>query len=107
MWNIAMHAMLSGLILLEGVTFAPAGEATSIAINDLEFEPATVTVHVGDMVTWRNRDIVEHTATSRDGAFDVTTPMGRPARWRAAKVGEFAYYCRRHPNMTGVIRVIR
>lgn len=107
MRNIVRRAMFSGFALLAGVAFAPASEAASIAINDLEFEPSIVTVHVGETVTWLNKDIVDHTATSRDGAFDVTTPKGKPARWRAAKVGEYAYYCRLHPNMMGVIRVIR
>ncbi len=107
MRNIALHAALWWLFLLAGATFAPAGEAASVVIADLEFKPSTVTVRIGDTVTWINKDFVEHTATSRDGAFDVATPKTRPAHWRAQKEGDFAYYCRLHPNMTGVIRVTR
>lgn len=107
MRNIALHAVFSSLFLLAGATFAPAGEAASVVIADLEFEPSIVTVRIGDTVTWINKDIVEHTATSRDGVFDVATPKSRPAHWRAQTVGEFSYYCRLHPNMTGTIRVTR
>lgn len=107
MRNIAQHAVFSSLILLAGAMFASAGEGASVVIADLEFKPPVVTIRIGETVTWINRDIVEHTATSRDGAFDIATPKSRPAHWRAQKAGEFSYYCRLHPNMTGVIRVTR
>lgn len=105
MESVARRAMFSGLILLAGAISSPAGEAARIVIDDLEFSPRVATVRRGDTVTWINRDIVEHTATANDGAFDVLTPKGKPARWRASKVGELVYYCRLHPNMTGVLRV--
>ncbi len=107
MQNVARGAAFCGVLLLAGVISAPAGEAASVAINDLDFAPATVAVQVGDTVTWINRDIVEHTATARGGAFDVTTPKGKRVHWRASNVGEFEYFCRLHPNITGVIRVTR
>jgi plastocyanin len=107
MRNVVRNARFSGLFLLAGVHVASAGQAVSIAINDLEYGPASVAVHVGDTVTWINKDLVDHRATARDGAFDLKTLKGKPARWRARKIGEFAYYCRLHPNMTGVIRVTR
>jgi plastocyanin len=99
--------VFSSLFLLAGARFASAGEVASVVIADLEFKPSIVTVRTGDTVTWINKDIVEHTATSRDGVFDVAAPKSRPAHWRAQKVGEFSYYCRLHPNMTGTIRVTR
>lgn len=109
MRNFARCAGFAGLIVMAGAASALAGERVRITINDLDYGPATATVHVGDMVEWINKDIVEHTATARNGAFDVATPMGKPAaaRWRATQIGEFAYYCRLHPNMTGVVRVTR
>jgi plastocyanin len=109
MRSIARRATFCGLLLLAGAHAASAGEALSVVIDNLDFSPAAVTIHVGDTVTWINRDIVEHTATARSGEFDVVTPLGKAAhwRWRASKLGEFAYLCRLHPNMTGVIRVTR
>lgn len=107
MRNFAKGAGFLTLIGLAGAQSALAGEGARIAIKDLDYAPATVAVHVGDTVEWTNRDFVEHTATARDGAFDIATPKNRPARWRATRVGEFAYYCRLHPNMTGIVRVTR
>ncbi len=107
MRNVARRAAFSGFLLLAGADAVPAGEAANVVIDTLDFSPDAVTVHVGETVTWINRDIVEHTATARSGDFDVLAPKGKPARWRASKVGEFAYYCRLHPNMTGVVRVVR
>jgi plastocyanin len=105
MRNAARKAAFCGVLLLAGVISAPAGQAASVVIDNLDFAPATVTVRIGDHVSWINKDIVDHTATARGGAFDVATPKGKRVSWRASKVGEFEYYCRLHPNMTGVIRV--
>lgn len=107
MRNVALYAVFTLPFLLAGAIFASAGEAASVVIADLDFKPSVVTVRVGDTVTWINKDFVEHTATSRDGAFDIATPKSKPAHWRAQKPGEFSYYCRLHPNMIGTIRVTR
>lgn len=90
-----------------GAVSASAGEHVRISINDLDFMPSSVTVHLGDIVEWTNRDIVEHTATARNGAFDVTTPKGKPVTARMTVVGRMQYFCRLHPNMVGVINVVK
>lgn len=107
MRSFAPRAGLSTVFAMAGALSAPAGEGARITINDLDFTPATVTVHVGDRVEWLNKDIVEHTATARDGAFDIATPKGRPASARMKAVGRVEYYCRLHPNMVGVINVVK
>jgi plastocyanin len=107
MRNVARRAGFSTVVFLAGAVSASAGEEARVVINDLEFAPSAVTVRVGDAVEWINKDIVDHTATARSSAFDVATLKGKPARWRANKAGAFEYYCRLHPNMTGVIHVTR
>lgn len=107
MWNVAIHAGFSGLFVLAGAASALAGGTARIEIRDLDYAPARVTVHVGDMVEWVNKDIVEHTATARNGAFDVKTPIGNPAAARMKAAGKFEYFCRLHPNMVGVIHVVK
>lgn len=104
MKNVALCAGFS--LLAAGASCALAGERARIVIDDLDFKPSTITVRVGDTVEWINKDIVEHTATAKSGAFDVATPKGRPARIRISAAGTIDYYCRLHPNMTGVIRVL-
>ena len=43
----------------------PKGPQTqTVVIREIKFQPAVLTVKVGDTVEWRNDDIVPHTATS-------------------------------------------
>jgi plastocyanin len=95
---------LTAVAALAGAAPALAGDA-KITIDELDFRPARVAVHVGDRVEWFNRDIVDHTATATNGAFDVATPKGRRVARRMTKPGTYSYYCRLHPNMTGVVVV--
>ena len=65
----AMAALLFGAIAV------PAHAATiQITIDNLVFAPAEVSVKVGDTIEWINKDIFTHTATARNGDWDVTMP---------------------------------
>ena|SRR5215472_2765446 len=85
-------------------------KVVSVVIREFKFEPATVTVHEGDTVEWKNNDIVPHTATADEGAqkpaFDSGT-IHKGAAWRfvARKKGTYNYICRLHPNMKGQLIV--
>jgi plastocyanin len=82
----------------------------TVVIRNFKFEPATVTVHVGDTVEWKNDGIVPHTATADGGAqkpaFDSGT-IRKGAAWRyvARKKGTYHYTCTFHPNMKGKLIV--
>lgn len=96
------------VIILLGVTGASSyrsGEAVQVKIGDLAFTPGTVTVHVGDTVEWVNADFIDHTATEADGAWDLTIEAGRSALLKLDRAGDFRYYCRYHPGMTGHLTV--
>ena len=106
-----MRALLPGstlLALLQGWLAASplAGEVVKVPISDLVFSPAEVTVHVGDTVEWDNADFVDHTATAKDGDWDVAIAAGKTGRVELNRTGTIAYYCRFHPNMTGTIKVL-
>jgi len=53
-----------------------------------------------------NKDIVPHTATSKDGGFDSKT-LQPGASWSRtlAKAGSFGYVCTFHPTMTATVKV--
>ncbi|MBS0237171.1 MAG: cupredoxin domain-containing protein [Proteobacteria bacterium] len=85
---------------------AIAGAVVPIAITDLVFSPAEITVKVGDTVEWTNNDFVDHTATATDGEWDVAIPSGKSAMQQMAKAGTITYFCRVHPGMTGKIHVV-
>jgi plastocyanin len=83
----------------------------------LAFDPANVTVSVGQVVRWTNTDdVVPHTATENHGLWDLTGDYGIPgaatgfgpgeSRERPFEAGTQRYYCKVHPNdMQGVVAV--
>ncbi|WP_315783214.1 MULTISPECIES: cupredoxin family copper-binding protein [unclassified Bradyrhizobium] len=103
--------MLSGrLAFLSVVVLAavsvPARAATiRITIDKLAFSPAVVSARVGDTVEWINKDALAHTATARDGAFDVTLPPSKTVSSVLKKAGTLDYYCRFHPNMKATLTI--
>lgn len=94
---------------------APAEEAimeektvggTTVEIKDFAFSPATLTVKVGDTVTWVNQDSVGHSATADDGSFDTgVLSQGESNTVTFTEAGSFPYHCTPHPNITGTVIV--
>jgi glucose/arabinose dehydrogenase/plastocyanin len=82
-----------------------------VLIQNSAFSPAAVTINVGDTVTWRQLDFLEHTSTSGSGG----TPNGiwdSPFLNRGESfthtfttAGTFPYFCRPHTFMTGTVTV--
>jgi plastocyanin len=90
------------LILCAGSAHAAV---IQIKIENLAFTPAQVSAQVGDTIEWANADFVAHTATARDGAWDVMLPPNATRSVVLKTAGAIDYYCRLHPNMTGTITV--
>jgi plastocyanin len=81
------------------------GSTHEIAIQGLQYVPATLKVRRGDVVVWTNRDPFPHTATA-PGTFDSKSfAEGRSWRWRADRAGTHAYVCTLHSNMKGTLEV--
>jgi plastocyanin len=89
-----------------GAQAAPARTHT-IVMDKVKFGPAPAGLKVGDTIVWDNRDLVPHTATARDGSFDVVIAPGHSAKTVMHKAGTIAFYCRYHPDMTGRLKVSR
>ncbi|WP_205570728.1 plasmid stabilization protein [Brevundimonas naejangsanensis] len=81
------------------------GRSHVIVVDKMAFGAAPMGIKVGDTVTWTNRDIVRHTATARNGAFNVDLPPGASASAVMNRAGTIAYYCRFHPAMQAQISV--
>lgn len=78
----------------------------TVTIQNMAFEPATLTVKAGDSVTWINKDTVDHTATADDNTFDTgTLAQGQSKPVTFDKAGTFSYHCAIHPNMKATIIV--
>jgi plastocyanin len=92
---------------LAALLCAPAyAERHTVTLDGFAFKPATLQVKAGDEIEWVNKDIVEHTATARDGAFDskILKP-GASWRWKATRPGNHVYFCTLHPTMTATLEV--
>jgi len=96
----------------EDVTVTNAPGSASPGCEPNCFVPSTVTIEVGDTVTWDNTDTAAHTATGGSaadgpsGVFDSSLIMaGGSYSYTADTEGTFDYFCMVHPWMTGTVIV--
>jgi plastocyanin len=77
-----------------------------VSIHGFAFDPATITVAVGDSVTWTNGDPTAHTATGDGGAFDAGTVAAGASKTVVFSIaGTYPYHCAIHPSMTATVVV--
>jgi plastocyanin len=99
-------ATASGVVLLIAIGAGVVQAADrNVTISGFRFSPATVTVNVGDTVTWTNRDGQAHTATSGTAWSTGDIGGGRSKSITFRTPGTFDYICAIHPTMTGLLVV--
>ena len=104
-----VHPAAPGIKMDAVAATQPATQSVAgVKIDNFNFSPKELTVSVGTTVTWQNADDVPHTATSKDdpqtfdsGAIDTDEKYS----FTFKKAGKYAYYCKVHPHMTGVVIV--
>jgi len=83
------------------------GPGTQVAMKDIKFDPATVTIKPGGKVTWTNDDSVGHDVTGDD--FESGSPGGIDGgstfSHTFTKPGTYNYVCSVHPGMEGTVKV--
>jgi plastocyanin len=95
---------LAALLLAPMVV--PAHAATiEIAMENLEIAPREASAKVGDTISWVNKDVFAHTATAKNGDFDVNLPAKKTGSFVLKKAGTVDYYCRFHPNMKATLKI--
>ena len=102
----ALAAVFAAATLLVITAASAVAADRTVTVQGFAFGPASVTVNVGDTLTWTNQDPAPHTATATNGAFDVELAEGGgsgSATMRTA--GTFPYFCEIHPNMRGTVVV--
>jgi plastocyanin len=122
--------LLAAVVLLTGCSASPSQHANTgapvhaVTIQGIAFAPGRLSVPVGTCVTWTNKDNVKHTVTSGkpgkdaipgvskgtadhpSGVFDhAMSPSGGTFSFTFKKAGTYAYFCRIHSSMRGVIVV--
>src|SRR5437588_490157 len=64
------------------------------------YVPATLTLKVGQTVTFTNADTTDHTATADNGAFNTgVLSYGQSAQWTPKKSGRYTYSDFLHSDM--------
>jgi plastocyanin len=94
-----------GALILVVTTGVARADTIQVKMEKLGFVRAEITAHVGDTIEWVNSDFVAHTATARDGSWDVLIPVNAKKTVVLKTEGTIEYYCKFHPNMTGRILV--
>ena len=100
-----------GLLLLSSGSATAGGaspQVVTVEIHNFAFQPATVTVHPGDTVEWKNEDSAAHTATAespKPGFDSGTIQSGAKWRYDAREKGTYNYICTFHPYMKGQLIV--
>src|ERR1700681_3293631 len=85
---------------------ATTGSGTEVKIDNFAFTPGEVTVKAGTQVSWINHDDIPHTVDSTQGKFkSAALDTDDKFQFRFTEPGEYPFYCRMHPKMTGKIIV--
>ena len=103
------RTVLKGALAIAGASIASPtigmsedAELYEVEIRKFKFEPAELSVKVGDRIRWINRDLAPHTATAvsknwdtgrirKDGHAEITVTAGMDG----------SYFCVFHPHMKG------
>ncbi len=85
---------------------APTAPGT-VAMQDVQFIPARMTVRVGQTVTWRNDESLDHNVVAQAGANFQSRAFGQGATYTFTpkKPGRIKYVCTLHPGMDGELVV--
>jgi plastocyanin len=114
--RIASRAAVIGALLAFGAAAdtgdtppsAGSAHAEKIVIDNFTFEPSTLTVSPGTVLTWLNEDDAPHTVIGTDPESPIKSPpldSGERYALALTKRGTYRYFCSLHPHMTGTVIV--
>ena len=93
-------------------TAAPTTSTTggnTVVIKNFAFDPSSLTVKSGTVVTWTNQDGAPHTIASDTGSpvgfTSDSISSGASYSFTFTQPGTYTYYCSIHPTMKGTIIV--
>ncbi len=91
----------------DSMTAKDAVSTDSVAIENFDFTPATITVKKGTMVTWTNKDSVQHNVVGDDynKLNGKLIAKGESFSFKFDEAGTYAYHCSPHPYMKGTVIV--
>ena len=101
---------LTALTALAALSLCPppataAPRTHVVVIDKMKFGAVPAGLRAGDRVLWVNKDMFKHTATAKDGSFDVDLPPGAKRSAVVKKAGALPVLCRYHPGMRVTLQV--
>ena len=102
--------LAAAVMLLLAVPAAPPAAAATqtVMMQNYAYSPATLTVRVGDTVTWMQHDTAPHdvVTTSAPAAFrSPQLSQGQSWSYTFRTAGTYSYYCSVHPDMRAQVIV--
>ena len=99
----------AGLAVLPPISPASAAAPLThmVVIDNMKFGPMPAQVRAGDRIIWVNRDIAPHTATAKDGSFNVDLAPGTRKAIAVRRASTTTVICRYHPGMRAILKVGR
>ena len=98
---------LAALLLPSSPAVATAPRTHVVVIDKMKFGSLPTDVKAGDSILWENRDMFRHTATAKNGAFNIDLPAGAKGKTVIRAAGTIAFACKYHPGMRGVLKVTK
>jgi len=96
------------IFLLSSCTSAPEKaipKVYNVEINQMQFQPASLTVQKGDTVIWTNHDMVAHDVTEEKEKRWTSGPLAPGESWSLVVNESADYYCSVHVIMKGKLIV--
>jgi plastocyanin len=105
---MALHGSFNGI---NHARAAAASTATVKIVTDAKtigaYQPAKITLKVGQTATFINSSNADHTVSAHNGSSFDSGNIATGANWvfKATKPGTYPYICQYHPLMKGTIIV--
>ncbi|HXO33435.1 MAG TPA: cupredoxin family copper-binding protein [Candidatus Acidoferrales bacterium] len=103
---VSIMTLRGALGIVHAANAEPSTGSTEVKIDNFAFTPGVITVKAGTQVTWINHDDIPHTVDSTEGKFkSAALDTEDKFQFRFTEPGEYPFFCRMHPKMTGKIIV--
>jgi amicyanin len=104
-----LTACAVGLLAFLGLASPALAETHPITIAQYAYQSPSMTVRIGDVVTWTNQDEAPHDVVTPAGPVAFRSPMlatGQSWSFTFIEPGTYSYYCSIHPDMRAEIVVL-
>ncbi|MBE1493731.1 plastocyanin [Amycolatopsis lexingtonensis] len=101
--------VLAGLLLFLTAPATAVAATQQVMMQGYAYSPASLTVRVGDTVTWTQHDDAPHDVVTTSAPVAFRSPRlsaGQSWSYTFRQPGTYAYYCSVHPDMRASVTVL-